>query len=106
MGYDLVVVDAKGSGRLDYTELLPQELAALVEQATVLNLPLLALLPPYWGGEERQLSVRDLRALDRELARIEKLAQRGPDLDSAAKKLRRVVDVAVRNARPLEIVPD
>ena len=106
MGYDLLILDPRGSARIDSVELLPQELGALVEEAASLGLSGLAQLPSYWGGEERQLSPADVRSLDQELVQVERRARRGTDLEGAVRKLRRLVDVAVRTGRPLEIVPD
>jgi len=106
MVYEFMILDARGSTRLDYVELLPQEHGALVEEAASLGLPGLAQLPSYWGGEERQLAPADVRSLDQELVQVERRARRGTDLEGAAAKLRRLVDVALRTGRPLEIVPD
>lgn len=106
MGYDVLILDPSGFTRIDHVELLPQELGALVEMATSLGLPILAHLPSYWGGDEQQLSPADVRLLRHELVQVERRARRGTDLKSAATKLRRVVDVAVRRGRPLEVVPD
>lgn len=105
MGYDLVVLDASGSARLDHAELLPQEHAALLAQAAALGLSAVALLPPYWG-EERQFRVNEVRTLDRDLSRIERLPRRDVALDSAVSKLRRLVSIALQSGSPLEVVPD
>lgn len=105
MGYELVVLDESGRERLDAVELSPDEHAGIERIARDQRMPVLSSFPGYWDVE-RQVAVGELRALLGELDQAAGLASTAPQAQSAIKKLQRVVDSALRNGRPLEVVPD
>lgn len=105
MGYDLVVLDATGRRRLGAVELSPDEQAAIAQVAVTKGLAVLSSFPGYWDGES-QIPVQQLRPLLAELSRAEGLPTLAQDARSAIRKIRGIADVALAQARPLEVVPD
>ena len=105
MGYDLVVLDATGSRRLGAVELNPDEQASIAQIALSNGLAVLSTFPGYWG-DESQISAQQLRPLLSELSRAEGLPTLTDDGRNAIRKIRSLVDVALVQALPLEIVPD
>ncbi len=101
-GYEVMVL--AGDRRLDHVELSMGEALSIESAAQEHGLANLAAFPDYWGPEHR-VPVARLAALLLELAHVEPSSS-SPEAQSAVRKLKRVVRVAMRNGLPIDIVPD
>jgi len=105
MGYDLVVSDATERHAFGRTELDPDEQMELEALARGRHLPILASFPQYWDSE-RQIPLAQLPPLLGEIEQVVALPSVAPAVLRAVAKLRVVVQVAIQNGRPLDVVPD